>query len=189
MDVVMLRREGMRIWKILKRIQLKSDHGVEKLGSDHSVEKLRSDHGVEKLRSDHGVEKLKSDHAGEGWDWTMQADNWVSAIGADNWVLWHWVEFSTVAVVDKFFGSRPAKMNWDLKHHKDMLNVGCVVSIIWLRKTFKNCVSLLVSKNRIQEVNKRFVSELQRVRLHLNMYLSVCLHMYMYCCDRHHQII
>ena len=34
----------LRIWKILKKIQLSSDHGVEKLGSDHDVEKLRLDH-------------------------------------------------------------------------------------------------------------------------------------------------
>ena len=48
----MPRRVGLRIWNILKKIQ------------------LRSEHGVEKLRSDHGVEKLGI------WDWTMQADNW-----------------------------------------------------------------------------------------------------------------
>ena len=38
-------------------------------------------------------------------------------LGAENWVLCHRVEFSTVATV-KSFGSRPAKMNWDLKHYK-----------------------------------------------------------------------
>ena len=54
-DDVMPRRDGLRIWTILKKIQLRS-HLV--------VEKLRSDRGVEKLRSDQGVEKLKSDHAG-----------------------------------------------------------------------------------------------------------------------------
>ena len=49
-------KNELRIWKILKKIQLRSHHGVEKLGFDHSVEKLRSDHSVEKLRFDHGVE-------------------------------------------------------------------------------------------------------------------------------------
>ena len=39
-DVVMPIRDGLRIWKILKKIQLSSDHGVEKLSSDHDVEKL-----------------------------------------------------------------------------------------------------------------------------------------------------
>ncbi len=64
MDDVMPRRDGLRIWKILKKIQLSSERGVEKLGSDHGVEKLRSDHGVEKLKSDYGVEDLRLDHAG-----------------------------------------------------------------------------------------------------------------------------
>ena len=48
MDNVMPRRDRLRIWKILKKISLSSEHGVEKLGSDHGVEKLGSDHGVEK---------------------------------------------------------------------------------------------------------------------------------------------
>ena len=76
------------------------------------------------------------------WDWTMQADNWASAIGAENWVLCHWVEFSTVAAAVKFFGSQPAKMNWDLKHYEMYRTLEGVVSIVWLRKTFKYCVSL-----------------------------------------------
>ena len=44
MDDVMPRRDGLRIWKILKKIQLSSNHDVEKLGSDQAVEKLRLDH-------------------------------------------------------------------------------------------------------------------------------------------------
>ena len=52
-DDVMFRRDGLRIWKILKKIQLRSDHGVEKLGFDHGGEKLKSDHAVEDLRLDH----------------------------------------------------------------------------------------------------------------------------------------
>ena len=56
MNDVMPRRDRLRIWKILKKIQLRSDHGVEKLRSDHGVEKLGSDHGVEKLKSDQSVE-------------------------------------------------------------------------------------------------------------------------------------
>ena len=43
----MSKRDGLRIWNILKKIQLRSDHGVEKLRSDHGVEKLESDHAVE----------------------------------------------------------------------------------------------------------------------------------------------
>ena len=94
----------------------------------------------------------------------MPADNWVSAIGAENWFLCHWVEFSTVAAAVKFFGSRPAKMNWDLKHHVMCRTLGGHVSIVWLWKTFKNCVSLLVSKNRSQKLINAFVPE-QRSRL------------------------
>ena len=67
------------------------------------------------------------------------------------------IETSIVAAVVKFFGSRPAKMNWDLKHY-EMCRTG-VVSIVWLRKTFKNCVFLLVSKNWSQVINKTFVPE------------------------------
>ena len=35
------------------------------------------------------------------------------------------VEFSIVAAAVKFFGSRPAKVNWDLKHHKMCRMLGC----------------------------------------------------------------
>ena len=86
-DDTMPRGDGLRIWnKILKKIQLSSDHDaekfssghcIEKLGSDHGFEKLGSDRGVEKLGSDRSVERLKSDHAVEGWYWTMEADSWV----------------------------------------------------------------------------------------------------------------
>ena len=48
----MPRRDGLRIWKILKKIPLSSDYCVEKLIFEHGVEKLGSDHDVEKLRSD-----------------------------------------------------------------------------------------------------------------------------------------
>ena len=58
----------------------------------------------------------------------MQADNCVSAIGAENGVLCHRVEFSTVAPAVKFFGSRPAKMNWDLKHHEICQTLGVVLA-------------------------------------------------------------
>ena len=40
-----------------------------------------------------------------------------------------------------------------------MPNVWGGVSIVWLQKTFKNCVSLLVSKNRSQKLINPFVSE------------------------------
>ena len=61
-------------------------------------------------------------------DWNMQADNWASAIGAENGVLCDRVVFSTVAVVVKFCGSRPAKMNWGLKHHKMCRSLGVLLA-------------------------------------------------------------
>ena len=93
-----------------KKIQLRIDHGVKKLGSDHGVEKLKSDHGVENLRLDHPRRQLSFCH----W-------------GIENGVLCHWVEFSTVAAVVNFCGSRPAKMNWDLKHHEMCQTLGVVL--------------------------------------------------------------
>ena len=59
------------------------------------------------------------------WDWMMQADNWVSAIGAEKC---HWVEFSTIAAAVKFFGSRPVKMNWDLKNHEKCRMLGVLLA-------------------------------------------------------------
>ena len=83
--------------------------------------------------------RLTLDHAGR----QLSFYHW----GIENWVLCHWVDFSTVAAAFKFFGSRPAKMNWE-QTPQDVPNVGGDVSIVWLRKTFKNCVSLHVSKNK-----------------------------------------
>ena len=45
------------------------------------------------------------------------------------------------------------------KTPRDVPNVGSGVSIVWLRKTFKNCVSFIVSKKRSQKWINRFVPE------------------------------
>ena len=59
------------------------------------------------------------------------------------------------------------------KTPRDVPNVGGGVSIVWLRKTFKNCVSLLVSKNRSQKlINPSYLNN--RVRLYL--YCVVCIY-------------
>ena len=71
------------------------------------------------------------------------------------------VELSTVAAAVKCFGSLPAGMNWHLKHHAMYRTLGVGFSMVWLRKTFDSCVSLLVSMNWIQEIDKPFVSEQQ----------------------------
>ena len=121
-------RDGLKIWKILKKIQLGSDHDVEKLSSDHGAEKLGSDHGVEKLRSDHGFEKL-------GFR-----------------ALRHMVEF---------FGSFPREI---FKIPRYVPNVEGGVSIVSLQKTFKNCASLLVSKNWRQKfINRSFLNNRARL--------------------------
>ena len=88
------------------------------------------------------------------WDWTMQTDNLVSAIVAEKRVLCHRVAFSTVVAAVKFFGSRPAKMNWDLKH-----NVLCrtlrVLLAYYDYEILLRIVSLLVSKNWNQNLINR----------------------------------
>ena len=38
------------------------------------------------------------------------------------------VEFSIVALAVKFFGSRPARMNWDLKHHEMCRTLGVLLA-------------------------------------------------------------
>ena len=62
-------RDGQRIWKILKKIQLSSDHAV-KLGLTMV---LRSWGPTMQLRI---------------WDWIMEADNWVCHWGKEDWVLY-----------------------------------------------------------------------------------------------------
>ena len=58
----MPRIDGLRIWKILKKIQLSSNHGIEMLGSDPGIEK--SDLAVEDLRLDHACRQLSFCHWG-----------------------------------------------------------------------------------------------------------------------------
>ena len=59
-DDTMPGRDGLRIWRILKKIQLRSDHGVEKMRSAHW-----------------------------GWHWTILADRWVLCHWSiKNWVFY-----------------------------------------------------------------------------------------------------
>ena len=58
---------------------------------------------------------------------------------------------------------------------RDVPSVRGVVSIVWLQKTFKNCLSLLVSKNQSQKLINAFVPE-QRSRLCLAfVFASICI--------------
>ena len=86
----------------------------------------------------------------------MQAVKWVSAIGAENGVLCHrvevwvqqrWWEVWSDNGVEKLESNHELR-NWDWTTR--CAERWGVVSIIWLRKAFKNCLSLFVSKNRSQ---------------------------------------
>ena len=68
-----------------------------------------------------------------------------------------------------------------------------IVTIVWLRKTFKNCVSLLVSKNRSQKLIK--LSYLNNGVAWVFVFTCVfepaycVLYLYMYCCCWYHWIM
>ena len=117
-------RDGLRIWNILKKIQLRYNHGVEKLGSDQAFEDFRLDHEGRQLSFCHW-----------GREWS-----------------------STVAAAVKFFGSRPAKMNRDLKQH-GMCRTLEVLLASYDYERLLRIVSLLVLKNRSQKLIKPFVPE------------------------------
>ena len=93
------------------KIQLSSDHGVEKLRPDHGVEKLGSDHGVEDLGLDHAGRQLSSLPLGQRIEF--------SAIE---------LSFFTIEAAVKLFVSQPAKMNWDLKHHEMCRMLGVLLA-------------------------------------------------------------
>ena len=101
------------------------------------------------------------------WLGTMQADNWASVIGGDNGVLGHKVKFRPWCWEAKV---RPWSWEFEIGP-RDVPNMGGIVNIVWLRKTFNNCVSLPTSKNRSQKLIKRS---------YLNN--TVHLHLYIYCC-------
>ena len=57
------------------------------------------------------------------WKREVEIGTWRQRV--DFLPLRHRLEFSTVAAVVNFFGSRPAEMNWDLKHHEMRCASGC----------------------------------------------------------------
>ena len=75
----------------------------------------------------------------------------------------------------------------DLKHHgmhSAFAGSDRITSIVWLRKSFKNCVSLLVSMSWSQKLIKRFVPEqLSPSAFVLHLYFNIYL---LYCCYRYH---
>ena len=62
-----------------------------------------------------------------------------------------------------------------------MPNVKGGFSIVWLRKTFKNCVSLLVTKNRSQKLIKPFVPEQQSPPVFVPACICICTRICLYC--------
>ena len=112
------------------------------------LKKMSSDYGVEKLSSYHGAEKLSSDHGVE----KLVSENDVEKLWSN-----HGVE----------------KLRLD---HEMMPNVAGVVNIVWLRKTFKNSVSLLVSKNRRQKfINRSYLNnEVHFFFLPLFVFACIC---------------
>ena len=72
------------------------------------------------------------------WGWTIESSSlgighWVEELSFSDLYRQRWIEIlNTTRCAERW--------SW--------------VSIVWFQKTFKNCVSLLVSKNRTQEVKK-----------------------------------
>ena len=83
----------------------------------------------------------------------------------ESWIL-------TIEDVVGFFGSLPTEI-LDITR----CAVLGMVSVVWLRKTFNNYVSLLVSKNRTQKLIKLFVPEQQSPAC---VFVLYGLHMYTY---------
>ena len=105
------------------------------------------------------------------------------------------VEFSAIEAVSWVFGRcgggkvfriSTGRDELRSKTPRDMVNVGGGLSIVWLRQTFKNWASLLVSKNRSQKLIKRSYLN-NRIRLFLLVFAyiyiqymctCICIHMY-----------
>ena len=98
------------------------------------------------------------------WGTTMKLRSWGLAMVLRSWVL-------TMKL-----------RNWDwTTRYGERLDV---VSIVWLRKTFKNCVSLPVSKNRNQKlINGSYlnIGKFACVFAYVNvLLLSICLWLWLY---------
>ena len=113
----MPRRDGLRIWKILKKIQLSSDQAIEDLRLDHVGRQVIFCHQGRELSS-----------LPLSWDFYCCGGGQV-----------FWVPTSEDELRSKT--------------SRDVLNVGVVVSIVGLWKTFKNCLSPCVEEPK-SEVNK-----------------------------------
>ena len=141
----------LRIWRFWKRVswELTLDHVGRQLGSLP----LRQTVEVEDFRLNHASGQLSFCH----WDRELSS------------LPLSWV--STVATSIKYFGSRPAKINrdWTMRCAERL----SFVSVVWYERLLW-IVSLLVSKNGSQVINKPLVPE-QRSRLYIWTHLCVCI--------------
>ena len=95
--------------------------------------------------------------------WGFWKDSsWGRPLKGSGWAFW----IRSYQIL--FFESRPAEMNWDLKHHK--MRRSRRVSIAWLAEAFKNYVSPRVAKDWSQKLINPFVFE-TIVRQYMNLYL------------------
>ena len=76
--------------------------------------------------------------------------------------LWRAVVFSTVEACGWVFRISTGRDEFEILNITRCAERGGGVSIVWLAKTFKNCVSLLVSKNRSQKLINPLVSETKK---------------------------
>ena len=81
------------------------------------------------------------------WDLTMQ-------LKVDIGPWRQTVVFSAVAAAVKFFGSRPAKMNWDLKHHEMCRTLGVLLAYYDYERLLRNVSLSLRVEEPNSEVNK-----------------------------------
>ena len=123
-------------------------------------------HGVEKLESDHALEDSRLDHAGRQLSFCHWGRELFSAIELNFWPL-------------RRVPTREDELR--SKTPRDVPNVGGGVSIVWWWKTFKNCVSLLVSKNQSQKsINRSYLNN----SVLLYLYYSYTTKLLLYCCWR-----
>ena len=122
------------------------------------------------------------------WCWEVGARPWCCEVGARTWYWeveirpWIWeteigpcrqtVEFSVVAVVVKFFGSRPAKMNWDLKHHEMCRTLG-MVSIVRIM-SLSSC-----RRTEVKKLIKPVVPEQRSPLVLSSPVFSICLYLHL----------
>ena len=188
-DDVMLRRDGLRIWKILKKESAEVrpwcwevgvrpwcwEVGVRPWCWEVEVRPWCWEVGVRPWCWEVGVRPWCWEVGVRPWCWEVEVRPWCWEVEVRPWCweikigqcrqtiellpLRQRMEFSVIQLSSlplwrRLSFSGPDQRRW-IETPRDVPNVGGVVSIVWLRKTFKNCVSLLVSKNWNQKLINR----------------------------------